>query len=312
MNIAYFAPLSKAYKRMKNALFKPFNINKWFAVGFTAFLAGLLDWYDDGTSSANWKEDSGSFNIKEIIKIPEYIRGWINENPDWFALIIFAIVLFILFFLLLTWLSSRGKFMFLDNVIHDRSLIKKPWAEFKTIGNSLFLWRTGYGIITLVIFVSYVFYCLFELYDMYYQYASESDMIYTAIQMAIILLILVIIAEYISLFLNDFVVPLMYKNNCRVWIGWSYFIPLFTKNFFHFLLYGLFIFFLGILVAIVVVTFGFLTCCIGFVILIIPYIGSVILLPVSYTFRGLSIDFLEQFGENYKIFPDLPAENQPE
>ena len=70
---------------------------------------------------------------------------------------------------------------------------------------------------------------------------------------------------------------------------------------------------LWFVVAIVIVTFGFITCCIGFLILIIPYLGSVILLPVSYTFRGLSVDFLEQFGEKYRIFPQEPtADNPPE
>jgi hypothetical protein len=35
----------------------------------------------------------------------------------------------------------------------------------------------------------------------------------------------------------------------------------------------------------------------------IPYIGSVILLPVSYTFRAFSIEFLAQFGEKFDVFP---------
>ena len=54
-----------------------------------------------------------------------------------------------------------------------------------------------------------------------------------------------------------------------------------------------------------IITAGLLTCCIGFIFLIIPYIGSVIMLPVSVTFRSLSLEFLEQFGPDYKIFPDI-------
>jgi len=37
--------------------------------------------------------------------------------------------------------------------------------------------------------------------------------------------------------------------------------------------------------------------------LITPYIGSVVLLPVSYTFRAFSVEFLEQFGDDFTIFP---------
>lgn len=58
-----------------------------------------------------------------------------------------------------------------------------------------------------------------------------------------------------------------------------------------------------IIVVISVIVLGLATCCIGFLFLIIPYIGSVIMLPVSVTFRAFSVEFLEQFGGEYKIFP---------
>ena len=48
---------------------------------------------------------------------------------------------------------------------------------------------------------------------------------------------------------------------------------------------------------------GLFTCCLGFTLLAIPYIGSVVTLPISYTFRTFSLEFLEQFGPGYTIFP---------
>jgi hypothetical protein len=54
------------------------------------------------------------------------------------------------------------------------------------------------------------------------------------------------------------------------------------------------------------------TCCIGFLLLIIPYIGSVVLLPVFYTFRAFSIEFLEQYGEEFVLFPKPEIINLPE
>jgi len=36
-------------------------------------------------------------------------------------------------------LRSRGKFMFLDNVVHDRAEVSQPWQDFRRLGNSLFL-----------------------------------------------------------------------------------------------------------------------------------------------------------------------------
>ena len=52
MAISYSGPLSKAWARMKKALFQPFNINKWFRVGFTAWLAGLTDCSGSGSGGS--------------------------------------------------------------------------------------------------------------------------------------------------------------------------------------------------------------------------------------------------------------------
>jgi hypothetical protein len=60
MTIAYFEPLSRAWQRMKQALFNPFNLNKWFIIGFNAFLAGLL-------KAAETISPSASFSTSLIV-----------------------------------------------------------------------------------------------------------------------------------------------------------------------------------------------------------------------------------------------------
>jgi len=308
MQINFVAPLSNAWNRMKKALFKPLDIKKWFVLGFTAFLANLLDW--QGGSSADDKSGYGK-NLSDILEMPHEAWQWIERNPEWTTLIMAGVVLVIGLVILLTWLSSRGKFIFLDNVIHDRALVKKPWAEYAGIAKSLFLWRLGFGLVGAVIIGSYLSYIYLEIYEMYFSNAADNEMIFAAIRMGIFFIIIAIVFVYISLFLNDFVVPLMYKNNSTVWIGWSRFMPLLQQNLVYFFLYSLFVLFLHILVVIVVVAIGFLTCCVGFILLAIPYIGSVILLPVAFVFRALSVSFLEQFGEQYKFFPENGALTEP-
>ncbi|KAA3618285.1 MAG: hypothetical protein D8M58_20495 [Calditrichaeota bacterium] len=301
MQISYIAPLSKAWNRMIKILFKPFYINKWFALGFTAFLAGLLDWAD---KSSSFEDERDVFDAEEFFSLPEMFDRWYVENAEWFALTIFIIALIVVVVIFLTWLSSRGKFMFLDNVVHNRYLVKKPWADFKKLGNSLFTWRLGYGIILVVLFSGYLSYSYYHVREMYELYASDRELIIEAIKIGVFFVILLIATGYISLFLDDFIVPIMYKNDCQVWIAWTRFMPLFTQNFFYFIIYGLFLFLLISIIVVMVIIGGLLTCCVGFLLIILPYISSIVLLPVSVTLRGLSIDFLEQFGEKYKIFPD--------
>jgi hypothetical protein len=113
----------------------------------------------------------------------------------------------------------------------------------------------------------------------------------------------VIIIAYIFLFLRHFVVPIMYKNNIKTVPAWHIFLSVFGRHPFYFILYGLLIFVLMIAFVIAVVFVGLLTCCIGWFLLVIPYIGTVITLPVWYFFRAFSLEFLAQFGPEFELFP---------
>jgi hypothetical protein len=101
----------------------------------------------------------------------------------------------------------------------------------------------------------------------------------------------------------------MYKNNIKTTQAWSRFLPIFTRHPFHFILYGLLMFVMTIMFVIFIIFAGFATCCIGFVLLIIPVVGTVVTLPVWYTFRAFSLDFLAQFGPEFDVFP--PSEDSP-
>jgi hypothetical protein len=296
MNIQYLEPLYWAFGHMRKSLFKPFNIGKWFAVGFSAFLAGLLDGCGNGSS---WQFDKGEFDIDRIRDIPYTVRDWIGENLEWTVLIVLGIFFIIILIILANWLSSRGKFMLLENVVHNNSLIKKPWTEYAREADSLFLWRLIYGILALAVILGIIFYGI-------YNYEELHTL--SLIGLAFLLLCVLIICGYISLFLNDFIVPIMYKNKISANEAWLKFILLLNENPVPFILYGILVFILIILVIICVIILGFLTCCIGFILIVIPYIGSVVLLPISYTFRGFSVAFLGQFGPSFVLFPKEDAE----
>ena len=121
--------------------------------------------------------------------------------------------------------------------------------------------------------------------------------------LVLLLIAYIIVFGYISTFVDSFVVPIMYKNRIGILKGWGQFLSLFSKNIFSFILFGLFYFVLGIGIVIVVVFFALMTCCIGLLLLAIPYIGAVILLPITYTMRAFSAEFLAQFGDEFDVFP---------
>ena len=126
------------------------------------------------------------------------------------------------------------------------------------------------------------------------------------IMLGLIFLFMIILTGFISTFLDGFVVPIMYKLRVTTIKGWGQFLSLFGDYPFHFTLYALLIFVAFIFFVISVIVVGLMTCLIGFIFLIIPYISTVITLPVWYWFRAFSIEFLAQFGDEYDVFP--PAE----
>jgi len=306
MNIAYFEPLSRAWIRMTSALFKPFDLNKWFIIGFNAFLAGLLSWHRSSTSSqSKYDKDSG---WSEFVHTPSRIWDWIVSHPLWIVAIIFIGIFIIALIVVITWLSSRGKFMFLDNVVNNRAEIAKPWKQYSAEGNSLFLWRLGFGLIAFMCFG--LFFVIFFITAAGIYNSTNSPhvpLILFLIGMGFIFLLMLAIIGFIGFFLDSFVVPIMYKDSLTTSQAWGKFLALFRQHALHFILYGLLVFGLGFLFVIGVVMFGLFTCLVGFMLLIIPYIGTVITLPIWYTFRVFSLEFLAQFGLDYDLYPPATA-----
>ena len=301
MNITYLDPFSRGWRRMTNALFRPFDIKKWFIVGFTAFLAGLLDGGGSGGGpKSNWRNN---IDWEDISGLPFLIREWILDHFELFSLIIFGIILLIAIIVVLTWISSRGKFMFLDNVIHNRALVKKPWYQFRNEGNSLFIWRLVFGFVVFAIILLYLFIFFMTVVNFSSADFEPAKHVPSIVGFLFLFVMTIITVAYISLFLDHFIVPIMYKNNISATQAWSIFLKIFSQHWIHFILYGILILLMYIVIIIMVIFIGLFTCCLGFILLIIPYISSVVTLPISYTFRAFSVEFLEQFGPEFEIFP---------
>ncbi len=298
MTIEFFEPLSRAWNRMKNALFSPFDLNTWLSVGFTAFLADLLESHGGGNSSHR----GGHFDFENLVNAPRRLWEWLGHHPGWFLLIVLAVIFVLLILLLLLWLSSRGKFMFLDNVIYGRSLVSQPWREFKGLANSLFVWRFAFTLLSLFLILFFLASVWHKASDLYWN--DYRIPVVFLISRGLFFVLLILSVAYIDLLLDHFVVPVMYKNRISATQAWQKFLTIHWHYFGYFIFYALLMLLLNLFVVIAVIAFGLFTCCMGFILLIIPYINSVVLLPISYTFRAFGPEFLGQFGEDFKVFPE--------
>ena len=306
MTIQFMEPLGRAWNRMKVALFRPFDLHKWFVLGFSAFLAGLMDATNGSGGSRGGK--GGSFD--KFIHFPRTAWAWLMDNPGWAIGILFLAVVAVVIGVVLTWASSRGVFMFIDGVVRDRVEIAGPWREYQKEGNSLFVWRLVFGVICIAAFGALVAWFFIQGAALYGAGHGRALPIALIAGLALLALVIVLACAYITLFLKDFVAALMYKNRISAVAAWKIFMGLFGQYAFHFLGYGILVFLLMLMFVFVVIVAGLITCCIGWLLLVIPYIGTVVTLPVWYTFRAFSLEFLAQFGPEYNVFP-VPAVPEP-
>ena len=195
--------------------------------------------------------------------------------------------------------------MFLDNVVHNRTLVKQPWAQFKTLGNSLFCWNLGFGVIAFFILVipaggaAWFTYTQMEASNWA---GIKSDTVWSLVGMGLVLFILMLVLGFVTVLLEDFVIPIMYKHGLKTNDAWRKFLPMLRQRFWQFILYVLWRILLGMGAGVAVILFGLCTCCIGFIPLMIPYLGAVLLLPVSVFFRFLGLEYLRQFGPEYDLW----------
>lgn len=297
MQIGFFAPLGRAFERMKHILWRPFDLATWLVLGFAAWLAGLAD----SAGGGGWKLLSNDEGLPRDLHLPEL---WSDFLPSMILLpaIILIVMAVATIMVLVLWLSSRAKLIFLDNVVQGRAAIVEPWHRLRDLGNSLFLWRLAFvvacGLVVLVLLV---------LFFAPAASLSLSDALealsYAAMAVGVMVLVVFgVFAGYIALFLEAFVIPLMYKYELKATEAWGAFLPWLKARPAPFLLYGLLVFALGIGFVVLFAVACVLTCCI----LALPYVGTVILLPVWVTYRLFSVEFLAQFDPGLDLFAPLP------
>src|SRR5437870_8728587 len=127
--IQIFKPFGEAFELMKKILFQPFDLKKWFVIGFAAWLANL----GSGGGGFNYQFDRREQAQK--------INDAISQIPH--PILVLGISLLILSLLALivlcAWLRARGRFMFIDCIVKNRGAIAEPWREFRKEGNGYFL-----------------------------------------------------------------------------------------------------------------------------------------------------------------------------
>jgi hypothetical protein len=249
----------------------------------------------------------GNFSYPSKRDEVQKMNDAINQIPH--PILVGGIVLLVVFVLVLivlcAWLRARGSFMFIDCIVKNRGAVAEPWREFRTEGNSYFFFSLLVGF-SLLLFAG-----LLSL-PLVLPAIGNNDFLRThnvylisAIAGWILMMILVILGWVL---ITSFMVPIMYRQRCRAAEGFAAATRLIAAHPGEILLYCLFWIVLALGSAMVGCIAACATCCIA----AIPYVGTVILLPLFVLLRSFSLLFIRQFGPDYDVWASLmPPEFLP-
>jgi hypothetical protein len=303
--------IEPAYERVKLMLFKPFDLGKWVAIGFCAWLAGLGEAGGGGGGGGgiNTFNNSGHSNIdaEKIRHVFGEVRNYVLGNLDWILpLAIFLVVVLLALGVLVLWLSSRGKFMFLHCVAANVAEVDAPWHQYSAVGNSLFRFRLVLTGLALLLTLPTTIFFIANIFRMEMAGAPDAAGIVACVVTGLGLLLISLAFALILKFTVDFVVPIQFLRGCTCRAAWREFLGLLSAHPGALTVYILFQIVLSMAIGAMIVAAFVATCCIAFCVALIPFVGTVLLLPVLVFKRAYPLYYLAQFGPQYQVMPKSP------
>ena len=304
--ISVIEPIGAAIEKTKEILFRPFDIGKWFTIGFCAFLATLGS--GGGPNGAGGGHGGG--HPQDFQQEMNNIKDAILDNlPIIISVAAVLILLIVIVSVVVMWLKSRGQFMFLHCVARNVAEVKNPWKQYAQQANSLFLfklmlWVAGFfgGMLFIVplalIGISFI--------SVGIEFFPLVNIVWVSFLIFGIIVVAMAIGA-VKLLTNDFVVPIMYSRGCLIKEAWREFWLLVMSNKGPFTLYLLFLVVIGLAIGMIVLLAVLLTCCCAACFLMILYIGTVLMLPILVWRRAYSLFYLSQYGPEFEIFVPEPT-----
>jgi hypothetical protein len=287
--IEIFKPFGEAFELTNKILFQPFDLKRWFVIGFAAFLSGHL-----AGVGFNFPSPFGNFQSHRTT--PEVISPHFEQWKPW--LVAAVVVLALLFFALviaLTWLKARGNFIFTDCVVRNQAAIVEPWREYRKEGNSYFLFLLA--VMFAVLLLAGLMLASVIGLGWLRQGAGETGSISCIGFLVFLCVFWVSIVIFVSI-ATYFMVPVMYRRRCRAVEAFRNVTLLIWHHLGSFLLFCLF----GVVLVLAVLMIGAIVTCATCCLAALPYVGTVILLPVFVCLRAFVLVFLRQFGPDYDVW----------
>ncbi len=301
--ISPFDAAREAFAHTRRQLF-PVRLERWLALGFLAFLEQCGRAFRGGGGGGGGGRH-GTVGEGRLPFDPGGVLAWLQRVEDWLALHVVAVALGALVALLLIagvmalvlWLNARGVFMYLDDVASGRADVARPWRQHAAAASSYFGWSLGISLagIFIVLFAAGI--VLFGAVGFLTGRVNGTGGWLAAAALAPVLgllLLALFLLALAGLALRDFVAPLQLATGLSCGASARVLEGLVLAHPGAFVLYLLLKLLVVVVSGLVIVIGGCLTCCIGF----LPVVMQTIFQPLFYFERSLSVFLLRQMGHD--------------
>jgi hypothetical protein len=339
VTINFTHAFSRAWDRMVVICFQPFHAGKWFTIGFSAFLAGLLaggngvSWlfgnnnnnnsnnnrtalltphipsahhfyHVNGTVQTTVLAPSTYYYIPTLPNIPELSTSTSNYLAGLQAGVAILIVgvfagIVLVLFLLAYWLGSRGQFLFLDNIVRNRGAISWPWHTYARQGNSLFFFLLLCILILLVVLVPFTVVGVLVSIPLFQQHGPPSGSAIAVFLVMCLVYMAILLVLSIVFFLFRELGPALMFRQ-GITARVAFGETLGLIRRFPGSIAMLIVLRIALFVALAVLSL--IVCCLSCCLGGLPYLGSVLLLPALIYIKAFTLDCLAQFGPNYDVW----------
>lgn len=311
-----FSEISGAVDRTKNLLW-PFQWGVWLRIALIALFIG----------GGGFNFPSSSYaDVSDTGLAPGSLP---DPGADTLGLILLIAGVILLLALIWMFIGSILQFVFVDCLSSGRILLTRTFKERSGKGVRLLLFNIGIALIFLLIIAALAL--IFFLPVMGGAPPADALVISRVLMFILLILLLLIPLVLIALFTNDFVVPVMIRDDCGVIAAWRQVIAIFSPEWKQAVVYVFMKFVLGIaaaillfiamLIALIIIGIPFviigvvlatifkvmnvmlLLLLIPFVLIMIP-VALLIEVPIVTFFRYYSLQVLGKISAKYALLPN--------
>jgi hypothetical protein len=291
-----------AWQHTRSELF-PIRPGKWLVLGLLAFLDQCGRAFHGGGGSKGG--GNGHAPGGPVGWPPDFadVSAWLQRASEWLAahatLIALGAVLGLLVFgvvaAVVLWVNARGVFMYADAVATGRAEVTRPWREHAAAASSYFGWSLGitFAIVFTLLFATGLVITTVLAFVAGRLAGTNGWLVIAAMLPVLALLALALpLLGLAGLALRDFVAPLQLATGLPCGAAARLLETLVIAQPGAFVLYLLLKLLVVVATGLVVVIGGCLTCCLGF----LPVVMQTLFQPLFHFERGISLMLLRQMG----------------